>query len=210
MNNFTKKSNESNASNTLKIFKILGILGTLLLSSSNAKELNLNISQIDEIQKIYDIGKSITASDGTTFGYSLISIYGTESSFGVNIIGDKYFKNGREKPLYLKSLSGFQIKVSTAIETIENNSELYDYLELIDGKRSPLLVEKLLRDYEFSAEIGGYFLKGLYERALMRNYHSPWKKAIRKYNGGWKNTVYYPKIIKNMKKIKKCSLLALS
>ena len=177
------------------------------------RENNLNRDKIKLIEFIYNIGHSIKASDGTKFGYSLVAIYGAESTFGEYIIGDKYFKNGREKPLYLKSLSGFQIKVSTAIETIQKNKELSEYSHLINGKRSPLIVSRLLNDVEFSSKIAGYFLKSLYERARTKKYNDPWRKAIGKYNGGWYNKVYYPRIIGTLgdiKKLKKHNILKLA
>jgi hypothetical protein len=91
----------------------------------------LNQDQIRNMKIAYKVGKTIKAKDGTTFENTLASIMGAESSWGEEVIGDKYDKNGRLKSVYESSLGGFQIKLSTAKLTIRKYPHLmkkYGYL----------------------------------------------------------------------------------
>ena len=90
----------------------------LIIMMSILPVMALTNSQKQKIQKSYEIGKSIKASDGMTFALTLPSIMGQESSWGVENIGDKYDSTGRLKSLYDSSLGNFQIKLSTAKLTI--------------------------------------------------------------------------------------------
>lgn len=53
------------------------------------------------------------------------------------------------------------------------------------------LINRLLTDFSFGAEIGGHYLLSVYEEARKRGFSNPYKRAIGRYNGGWNNTTYY-------------------
>jgi len=294
----------------------------IILSSLQA----LNVEQINKIQSAYKTGKNIKAKDGMTFGYSLASIMGQESSWGRYVVGDKW-ENGKLKPLYDSSLGNFQVKLETAKITIKKFQHLkkkYSYL-IYDGKidydkfakyksdyiylksitsdgfnsyleakascllnnknydkilyyesilnnpiwikrykagekrairtfkwakkelkyhktihknnikkltlklkekypkdlvylkevkkqyikmkrkvdKDVLIVNKLLSDFNFGAEIAGHYLLLCYEQAKKKHFKNPLKKAIGRYNGGWNNTQYYTKVKERMKVVKK-------
>lgn len=286
----------------------------------------LSTEQINKIKSTYKIGMEIKASDGMTFGYSLASIMGQESSWGRYVVGDKW-ANGKLKPLYDSSLGNFQVKLETAKITIKKFQHLkkkyayliydgrinydkfakyksdYIYLKTItkDGFNSyfeaksvhllnnknydkilyyesilnnpiwikrynseekrairtfkwakkelkyhknihknnikklkiklkeqypqdlahlkevkiqyikmkrkvdkdVLMVNKLLSDFNFGAEIAGHYLLLCYEQAKKKHFKNPLKKAIGRYNGGWNNTQYYLKVKERMKVVKK-------
>jgi len=61
------------------------------------------------------------------------------------------------------------------------------------------LAQQLLINNEFNLDVAANYLKTNYNIALRRQYKNPYFKAISRYNGGWKNKVYYKRVIKNMR-----------
>ena len=61
------------------------------------------------------------------------------------------------------------------------------------------LAQLLLSDMAFNVKVGTLYLITNYEYAKKHKMWNPWFKAISRYNGGWKNTAYYKRVIKNMK-----------
>lgn len=96
----------------------------IVLISTVSFAYNLSEEQIEKLKVGYETGKTIVANDGTTFENTLAAMAGVESTWGVNIIGDKYDNNGRLKSLYESSLGVYQIKLSTAKLTIRKHPEL--------------------------------------------------------------------------------------
>jgi len=72
------------------------------------------------------------------------------------------------------------------------------------AKKDTRLINKLMYNFKFSAEIAGYYLLNSYEQALnIYGKKQAYWRAIGKYNGGWNNKRYYNYIIKRMKIVKK-------
>ncbi len=65
------------------------------------------------------------------------------------------------------------------------------------------LINRLLTDFSFGAEIGGHYLKSCYNEAVSRGFSNPYKRAIGRYNGGWNNTTYYALVMTKSKTVKK-------
>jgi hypothetical protein len=150
----------------------------------------LNKEQISKIIISYNIGKKIIATDGMDFGYTLLSIMGVETYYGVCYIGDKYDENGKLKSLYLSSLGNFQIKLSTA--------------------RIVICKEKSLKKYKYLVNPYGNKVYSLYRNAKqkyldIRNIHhySEYKKyKLKKYlekNVNYKKYIYFKKIYNSKK-----------
>lgn len=147
------------------------------------------------------VGSRIYSKDGMNFGKALQSIALAESSAGVFIIGDKY-KNGKLKNLYDSSLGAFQIKLSTAKFTIKRTPILMKRFSRIVNN-DQILVNLLLTQPRFSAQIAGHYLRLMYEEATSKKLNKPYFRAISRYNGGWNNVVYYNRIKDRMAWIKK-------
>jgi len=99
------------------------LLGILISTFTYAY--TLSDEQIEKLKVGYTTGKTIVADDGTTFENTLAAMAGVESTWGVNIIGDKYDSSGKLKSLYESSLGVYQIKLSTAKLTIKRHKDLY-------------------------------------------------------------------------------------
>lgn len=180
--------------------KILIIMAMLISMSFG---FNPSQKQIHKIQTAYNIGKNIEASDGTTFEHTLPSIMGQESSWGIINLGDRYRK-GKLQSKYKMSFGNYQVKISTAKETIKKYDHLYKkYSYLLAPKYKDSLMKLLRYNHKFGAEIAGHYLLSMYEEALDRNKYNPYMKAVGRYNGGWNNMEYAKLIIKRMKTLKK-------
>ena len=239
------------------------LLLVLISSSLYSSTYKFSDEQKTKIKDTYNIGKNITMKDGMTVGNTLCGIMGQESTWGINIIGDKYYKNGKLKSLYLSSLGPFQIKLSTAKITIRKFDKLYKkygnllyegdsiyikyeknkkkmdyYQSVIDSttwrertqnnepkaiktmkwalrnlrkhiethnelklkaSKDTRLINKLLTDHKFGAEIAGHYLKLQYDYVVRKGWSNPYKRAVGRYNGGWNNMNYANKVIKRMK-----------
>ena len=164
----------------------------------------LDREQITKTQIAYNTGAKIKASDGTTFENTLASIMGTESSWGKMTLGDKFFKNGKLKPKRLMSLGNYQIKVSTAKETINKYNHLNDkYSSLLKNENLNKLIKELQWNSKFGAEIAGHYLLSMYEQSIKKDHWNPYMKAVGRYNGGWMNMTYAKRVILNMQILKK-------
>lgn len=155
--------------------------------------------QIQNLQDAYSIGKTTRTSDGLTFENTLAAIMLTESSAGKNLVGDDRFEDGSKKPLHQSSLGTMQMQIKTARYLADKYPQL-SWLKLLDDGQ---LTTQILNSPQFSSMLAGYYLKLNYEVAKKRGYWNPYFKAISRYNGGWNNTTYYKRVMRNMKIIKK-------
>lgn len=102
------------------------------------------------------------------------------------------------KPINDSSLGAFQIKMTTAQRVIRERKLIkYDFLLLNDKQ----LINSLLNDVEFSAEIAVNYLIMNYEVAKKRGHERPWRYAVSKYNGGSNNIRYINKISDKIKQL---------
>ena len=80
----------------------------------------------------------------------------------------------------------------TLLKKIESLQKIHNSL-VGKANKDTALINKLLTDTRFSAEIGGYYLLSIYEEALKRGYkgNDAYRRAVGRYNGGWNNKKYY-------------------
>jgi len=142
----------------------------------------LTKEQIKKIKDVYVIGKSIKCKNGMTFGYSLASIMGQESSFGKYIIGDKY-SNGKLKSLYDSSLGVFQIKLKTAKLIILKHKDLYNKYKHLIYKGKSIYIK-----YEKNKKKLLYFKNIIHNKKWIKRAKNNEIKAIKTLN--WANKEY--------------------
>ena len=176
---------------SLKFFVFI----TLLVSNL----FGYDATQIELAKKIYTIGKNYKTADGMSIEKTLVAISLRESSLGKFVLGDKK-KNGEFKPLKEMSLGSFQMRVPTAKEIIQKNKleEYYQYL-----KDDTALINRLITDVGFGAQLSAYYFIKNYNEALRRGMSRPYFRAISRHNGGWNNTTYYNALMKNLRSIRK-------
>jgi len=160
------------------------ILLLLLVSAA----FSLSPKQIEILQTVRDVARTIPDKNGETYENTLSAICLTESSGGRDMIGD--FKRGTS--ITKASLGVMQIQASTARFMARTYKELAWVDELSDLK----IVNKLITDVEFSATIAAYYMRWL------NDYRTSYFSAISGYNGGMSNKAYYDRVVKNMKVIK--------
>ena len=61
------------------------------------------------------------------------------------------------------------------------------------------LAQLLLSDLKFNVTIGTLYLITNYDYALKHHLWNPYFKTISRYNGGWRNKIYYKRVMKNMR-----------
>lgn len=168
---------------------------TLLASNLFA----FDTTQIELAKKIYSIGKNFKTADGMSIEKTLTAISLRESSLGKYVLGDKK-SNGEFKPLKEMSLGPFQMRVPTAKEIIQKNKlkEYYQYL-----KNDTALINRLITDAEFGAQLSAYYFIKNYNEALKRGMSRPYFRAISRHNGGWNNKTYFNALMKNLRSIRK-------
>jgi len=175
----------------MKVFIMLLLLTISLFAMSR--------EQISVLQTAYSMGKMIKAKNGTSFENTLAAIALTESSAGVDIVGDDRTKTGEKKLLVDSSLGCMQIRISTAKELAKK----YKIISWLSNYSDEELGFKLMSSNQLSAMIAGLHIAHYYDVALSRKWKRPWFKTISRYNGGWNNTYYFNKVKKNMKIIKR-------
>lgn len=154
----------------------------LIFLSLNANQ--MSSKQLQVLQTVRDVAKSIPDKNGKTYENTLSAICLTESSAGNHTIGD--FKH--KKSFTKASLGAMQIKVATARHVSQNVKKLRWLNRLSDVQ----LAGRLLGDIKLSAQIATYYLVLLQNQRLDHFY------AISGYNGGMVNQPYYNRVMKNM------------
>jgi len=190
----------------LKILKSISrpLLTMMLIMSTPvlAKEVKSPLSAKQEkvIQTVYDIGKQIKADDGMTFEWAAVGITFSESSAGKNLIGDE----SPDLKLRKASLGSMQVRLNTAKWIIKRDPLMNEYYSfLLKPKMEKRLISLLLSDVKFSAMIAITYLKMNYNCWLKKGHKNPYFHAISRYNGGNNNTIYFAKVKKNIKNIKR-------
>ncbi len=140
--------------------------------------------QLNVLQTVRDVAKSIPDRKGNTYENTLSAICLTESSAGKNTIGD--FKH--KKSFTKASLGPMQIQVATARHVSKNVKKLRWLNTLSDVQ----LAGRLLGDIKLSAQIATHYLVLLQNQRLDHFY------AVSGYNGGMVNRPYYNRVMKNM------------
>jgi soluble lytic murein transglycosylase-like protein len=156
----------------------------ILLSFLASTLFALTQKQIETLQAVRDVARTIPDKRGETFENTLSAICLTESSGGRDMIGD--FKKGTS--VTKASLGAMQIQARTARFMARTYPELAWINELSDFK----IVNKLISDIEFSATIAAYYMKWL------SDYRKSYYSAVSGYNGGTSNWPYYMRVKKNL------------
>ena len=149
----------------------------------------LSQKQIDILQAVRDVARTIPDKSGETYEDTLSAICLTESSAGRDMIGD--FKKGTS--VTKASLGAMQIQASTARFMARTYPELAWVNELSDFK----IVNNLISDIKFSAMIAAYYMRWL------NDYRDSYYSAVSGYNGGISNWPYYKRVKKNLGYVKK-------
>ena len=170
----------------------------LLLFTISLSATTLTKSQLEILTTIKAIAQHFKARDGMTFTKALSAIALTESSLGLQIVGDQE----KNKPVSTASLGVFQIRLTTAKYIIRKNPILTcQFGHLLHQDK--ILTTFLLTKTEFSTLLAGFYLVMNYEIARAKGLSNPWYRAISKHNGGWHNYKYYSKVLKNLHLLEK-------
>jgi len=144
--------------------------------------------QLKVLQTVRDVARSIPDHRGVTYEDTLSAICITESSAGVNLIGD--FK--KEVQITKASLGVLQIQVATA----HYIAERVPALAWVNGLGDAEIANRLLSDVTLSARIAAHYL------ALLRKQRGTYLTMISGYNGGMTNRPYYRRVMKNIGLVK--------
>ncbi len=69
---------------------------------------------------------------------------------------------------------------------------------IVNASKDQILINNLLHNHKFSADIAGHYLVLLYETAKNKKFPNSYLSALSAYNGGWINTPYCNLIRKKM------------
>lgn len=83
----------------------------------------------------------------------------------------------------------------------KHQKDFKQYREYV--KKDQALINLLLTDVEASTYFAFYYLKMNYNSAKKQGMSNPFFRAISRYNGGWNNTEYYKRVMKNLKEIRR-------
>jgi hypothetical protein len=164
-----------------RFFVLLFMLSTLL-------QAEISQEQIAMLQTIRDVARTIPDKHGETYENTLSAICLTESSAGINVIGD--FKKGTD--ITKASLGPMQIQVSTVRHVARNVKSL----RWLNQKSDKQIANLLLTDLKLSAAIAAHYI------VLLKNRRNDYMKTISGYNGGMENWTYVIKVMRHMKDVK--------
>lgn len=151
----------------------------------------LNTRQIETLNLVREVAKSMPSKNGHTYEDTIAGIALTESSAGLNNVGD--LKEG-DTNLYNASLGALQVRVET-VRYLSDTKSKYKYLR---EKTDKDIAFMLLENPRFNAEATvDYFLIN-YNRFKVDKYF----KAISLHNGGVRNYQYVDRVLNNVKTIK--------
>ena len=173
---YHKLSSTKRSLDTLKFLLLLFILSWSLLAISQ--------EQLQNLQIVRDVAKTIPDKYGETYENTLSAICLTESSAGKNIIGD-----AAHAPLTKASLGIMQIQLNTA----RFIAKRIPSLAWINEKNDAQIAALLLQDVELSARIATHYI------VLLKHARKAYLKVVSGYNGGMINRPYYRRVMKNMK-----------
>ena len=175
------------------------------------KRLSQNINEIvdEEIKKTYDF-KKIQYYNSVLNNKKWIERYKKKEKKAIDTFEwAKKMKIYHEKELKKKKTI-IKKEVENEYNTYENKiKEIEKEVKVISHKiaKDTTLINKLLTDVKFSAEIAANYLKMIYNEALNRGFYNVYKRAIGRYNGGWNNKIYYNKVKKNIIDLKRKGII---
>lgn len=149
----------------------------------------LTPQQLQVLQSVRDVAKSIPDHRGETYENTLSAICLTESSGGRDLIGD--FEKGTS--ITRASLGAMQIQVATA-RYVSTRIKSLAYLEQYSDAH---LANKLVSDIKFSATIAAHYI------TILKRQRDHYFNVVSGYNGGMNNLPYFKRVMQNMRLIKK-------
>lgn len=155
-----------------------------LLSAGNLLCANVSKKQLETLQVVRDVAKTISDNRGVTYENTLSAICLTESSAGIHLLGDLDKGNDVTKA----SLGALQIQLATAKHIAKLTPSLRYLLELSDKKLATLL----LTDVKTSTKIAAHLL------VRLKHSRKKYFNMVSGYNGGFSNTPYYNRVKKNL------------
>lgn len=155
-----------------------------LLSAGNLLCADVSKKQLETLQIVRDVAKTISDNSGMTYENTLSAICLTESSAGVHLLGDLNKGNDITKA----SLGVLQIQLATAKHIAKLTPSLRHLLKLSDRK----LVTLLLTDVETSTKIAAHML------VRLKHSRKKYFNMVSGYNGGFSNAPYYKRVKKNL------------
>ncbi|WP_188108628.1 transglycosylase SLT domain-containing protein [Sulfurimonas lithotrophica] len=161
------------------MFRIL-----LLLSVGKLLCADVSKKQLEVLQTVRDVARTISDNQGETYENTLSAICLTESSGGVHILGD--VKKGTD--ITKASLGALQIQLATAKHIAKLTPSLNHLLKLSDTKLATLL----LTDVKTSTKIAAHLL------VRLKHSRKKYFNMVSGYNGGYSNAPYYKRVKKNL------------
>ena len=156
----------------------------LLLSAGKLLFADISDKQLETLQIVRDVAKTISDNKGVTYENTLSAICLTESSAGIHLLGDLNKGNDITKA----SLGAMQIQLATAKHIAKLTPSLKHLLKLSDKK----LVTLLLTDVETSTKIAAHLL------VRLKHSRKKYYNMVSGYNGGFSNAPYYKRVKKNL------------
>lgn len=156
----------------------------LILSAGKLLCADVSTKQLEILQTVRDVAITISDNKGMTYENTLSAICLTESSGGVNLLGD--FKKGTD--ITKASLGALQIQLATAKHIAKLTPSLRHLLKLSDNK----LANLLLTDVKTSTRIAAHYL------VRLKNNRKKYFNMVSGYNGGFSNAPYYKRVKKNL------------
>lgn len=156
-------------------------------------KVHLSEEQIKNLETVREIALKYKDNKGESYPNTIAAICMTESSCGINMVGDLEVKKGK----FYASLGALQIRVPTARYL---SSIFPKKLKELHSMTDVTLRKKLLTDIKLSAKIASLYIVHL------SNKRKSYFKAVSGYNGGVYNYKYFNKVMKWNKELKKLKI----
>lgn len=164
----------------MNLFRLL-----FLLSVGNLLCAKVSKKQLETLQVVRDVAKTISDNKGMTYENTLSAICLTESSAGIHLLGDMEKGTNITKA----SLGALQIQLTTAKHIAKLTPSLRHLLKLSDNKLATLL----LTDVKTSTKIAAHLL------VRLKHSRKKYFNMVSGYNGGFSNAPYYTRVKKNLR-----------
>ena len=167
-----------------KIIIVMIICSSLFAISSEQKQL---------AKRIYTVALTAPNKKGQTYEETLIRIAITESSLGINLLGD--YKKGRD--ITEASLGIFQFQMGT-VRLLQKKYP--NELGWMKNRSDRYLAQKLLKDIDFNIVLAVFNIQRLSESRLSRGSYF---RIVSQWNGGVNNKTYYKRVMSHKDLVKK-------
>lgn len=167
-----------------EIFIILIFITSTFAISTEQKQL---------AEQIYKIALTAPNKKGQTYEETLIRIAITESSLGVNLLGD--YKKGRD--ITEASLGIFQFQMGTVRLLVKKYPKQLGWMKTRSDR---YIAQKLLKDIDFNIILAILNIHRISESRLTRGSYF---RTVSQWNGGIRNIKYYKRVLSHKELVKK-------